>query len=276
MKIVADTSALLSPEEGSALGITVIPVGVVVNGKAYRDLEEITSEMLLDEIKKGAVPTSSQPAIGDVLDVYEDGKEEILHLSIGDGLSGAYQNAMGARNCVENKERIHIIDTKTLAGPHRYLVKKAIQLKEQGLGIERIKEEILRCVESSVSFVIPSDFNFLKRCGRLTPLAAGLGNLVKIVPVMTQTEDKRRITLFSVKRSRKKALSAIVEHFKSIGVNENYLISICHGGAREAAEETVALMKQYFSETIVEMQALSPALLTHGGPGCVVIQAIRR
>lgn len=276
MKIVADTSTLLTPEEGRELGISVIPVGVVVNEKVYRDMEEITAEQFLEFVKEGAIPTSSQPTIGDVLDIFEDTEEEILYLAIGDGLSGAYQNAVGAKNSLEKNEHIHIMDTKTLAGPERYLVRKAAQLRDSGFDMPHIKEELRRLIETSVSFVIPADFNFLKRSGRLTSIAASIGSLIKIVPVMTQTEDMKRITPFAIKRSRKKAVAAIMEHLKKIGVNDEYLISISHGGAYGHAKEVFDLMKDQFRNATIELFQLSPALITHGGPGCIVIQAIRK
>ena len=276
MRIIADSASLYSIQEGKKIGAEIISNCVIINGESYRELEDISRERFLELVKEGGVPTSSQPAIGDVLEVLEQSEEEVLYISIGDGLSGAYQNAMGARNCVENKERIHIINTKTLAAAQRYLVHKALALREEGMDIERIKEALHKCIETSVSFVIPADFEFLKRSGRLTPIAAKIGGLIKIVPVLTQTEDKTRITPFTIKRSRRKAVDSIMEHLKEIGVNENYLISISHAGAYEAAKEVFGQMQQKFSDTAMELLQLSPALMTHGGPGCVVIQAIRK
>lgn len=275
MRIVADTATLYTPEEGSALGVTIIPVCVAINGETYRDLVEMDSETFLKLIGEGGVPTSSQPAIGDLIEIFESSQEETIVLTVGDGLSGAYQNAVGAKNSMEHGEHIHVIDTKTLGGPFRYLVQKAVVLKEKGIGIEEVKKELLDCIESSVSFVIPFDFNFLKRSGRLTPLAAKIGAMIKIVPVLTQTEDKKRITPFAIKRSRKKAVDAIIEHLKSIGVNENYRISIAHAGVAEAGKEVMAQVQKQFVHTSIELFALSPALMTHGGPGCIVIQAIK-
>ena len=130
MKIVTDSASLYSPEDGIKKGFTVIPACVINNGQTYRDFEDISSEDFLHMIEKGDIPTSSQPAIGDVLEVFEDNTEEILYLSIGDGLSGTYQNAVGARNIIEENSHIHIIDTKTLAGPQRYLVQKALMLSK--------------------------------------------------------------------------------------------------------------------------------------------------
>ena len=102
MQIIADTATLYTPEEGKALGVTIIPVYVVIDGKSYKDLEEMSSEKFLELVEAGAVPTSSQPAIGDLIELFEQDEEEKLVLTVGDGLSGAYQNAMGARNTMEH------------------------------------------------------------------------------------------------------------------------------------------------------------------------------
>ena len=276
MKIVTDSASLYSPEDGIKKGFTVIPACVINNGQTYRDFEDISSEDFLHMIEKGDIPTSSQPAIGDVLEVFEDNTEEILYLSIGDGLSGTYQNAVGARNIIEENSHIHIIDTKTLAGPQRYLVQKALKLRDAGLDLARIKGELQKCIETSASFVIPADFDFLKRSGRLTPIAAKIGGLIKIVPVMTQTEDMRRITPFAIKRSWKKAVEAIISHFQALGVDDNFIITVGHAGAYEKAQEILNQIKEQFQTATLELFQLSPALITHGGPGCVTIQVIHK
>lgn len=277
MKIITDTASLLSPAEGRELGITVVPACTVLNGKVYQDYEDIGTEELLKLVDEGAVPTTSQPSVGNMMDVFDCREEEVLFLSIGDGLSGGYQNALGVKNSMEeNGEKLHIIDTRTLAAAEQYLVKKAIRLKEQGLKMERIKQELQKSIETSASFVIPVDFNFLKRSGRLTPIAAKIGSMIKIVPVLTQTEDMRRIAPLAIKRSRKKAVEAIIERLKLVGVDENYIISVCHAGVYEHAKEVLYQIKQQFSDTTMELFSLSPTLVTHGGPGCVVVQAIKK
>ena len=276
MNIITDTSTFYSPEEGRRIGLTVIPSCTVLGGEAYRDYEDITTEELLKRIEHGETPTTSQPSIGEVMEAFEGTSEEILFLSIGDGLSGTYQNAVGVKNSMEDGGRIHVIDTKTLGGPHRYLVQKAMNLRDAGVGLENIKSELKECIESSVSFVIPADFEFLKRSGRLTPITAKVGGLIKIVPVLTQTPDKKRITPFVIKRSLKKAVEAIIEHLKFLGIDESYLISVSHAGVKMLAESVLTQMKAQLDATSFDLYQLSPALVTHGGPGCVVIQAIKK
>lgn len=276
MKIIAETTTLYSPKDGKELGLTIIPSCTIIDGEVYRDFEDINSEEFLDKIAEGAVPTTSQPAIGDIIEIFEESDEELLFLPIGDGLSGAYQTAVGAKNCMDHNDHIHILDTKTLAGPQRYLVQKAMELKEKGHKIEKIKEELMRRIETSVSFVIPEDFEFLRRSGRLTAIAAKVATMIKIVPVLTQTEDRKRITLFTVKRSKRKALEALISHLKEIGVNEDYLVTVSHAGVVEEAHSVCAKLKEHFTGATMEIFKLPPSLITHGGPGCVVIQAIRK
>ena len=69
---------------------------------------------------------------------------------------------------------------------------------------EEVLKEVDRLCNSHKSFLIPQDFGFLKRGGRLTPLAATIGGLMRIVPVMTQTDDGRKLEKHSIARTMKK------------------------------------------------------------------------
>jgi len=276
MKIIADTATLFSPEEGKKLGMTIIPVCVLINDQSYKDYTEIDSAAFLQMVADGGVPTSSQPALGDIIEALEDCDEEIIFLTVGDGLSGAYQTAMAAKNGIDENAHIHIIDSKTLAGPMRYLAKKALAMKEKGCSAEEIKEALQPSIDSSLSFVIPADFDFLKRSGRLTPLAAKIGGALRLLPVLTQTKDKTRITPLTIKRTWKSAAEAIFQKLESEGVDEHYLISVCHAGTPERGEEIRMKLQERFAASETELLELSPALMTHGGPGCIVVQVIRK
>ena len=124
--------------------------------------------------------------------------------------------------------------------------------------------------------MIPEDFNFLRRSGRLTPLAAKLGGALKILPILTQTKDKTRITPLGVKRSWDGAVEAIVKQLQSLGVGADHIISVCHAGTPQKAERILQQIRERFRSSETELLELSPALITHGGPGCIVIQAIHK
>lgn len=275
MKIVTDTSTLYTPEEGNKLGITVLPLCVTVNKKTYREFVDIDSQQFLELIKDKSIPSSSQPPSGEFLEIFENKEDEILVISMADGLSGTYQSAVGMKNSLDDNEHIHIMNTKTLCGPHRYLVEKAIALKNEKKTLDEIKEELHKSIETVKSFLIPQDFDFLKRGGRLTPLTAKIGNLLKIVPILTQTEDGKRLEKYAVKRTMNGAVSEIIKHFKNAQINENYRIYISHAGVLEKAQEVKKKLENHFKDIAIELLELSPAFITQGGPECIAIQVIK-
>ena len=220
---------------------------------------------------------SSQPPLGDVLDVFEKYKDdEIINISMADGLSGTYQTACSAREMSDHKENITVVNSKTLCGPHRYLVEKAQQMKLDG----RSKQEILGwlevAIERSESFLIPQDFDFLRRGGRLTPVAAAIGSVLKLKPIMTLTEDCKRLDKFAIKRTMKAAVGAVIDHLKTRELDARHILSVSHANALDDAQKAAERLKEAFPEVEVQIYELSPAFVTQGGPQCVAIQYIER
>ena len=274
MKIITDTSALYSPKEGEAKDLGVLPLSVTVNDHTYTEFVDIDSDQFLDLLKDGSVPRSSQPSIGETIDVFENIDDEMLVLTMGDGLSGTYQSTVAAMNSVKNKI-IKVIDTKTLCGPHRYVVQKAMQLKEQKMNMEDIVNKLQDSLDHTKSFLIPQDFSFLERGGRLTPIAAKVGGMLKIVPIMTLTEDAKKLEVHGVKRTMKSAISEIINTFNDMNIDENYIIYVSHAGVREQAEKVASQLRAKFNNIKIEILELSPVFITQGGPGCIAVQMIK-
>ena len=219
IKIVADSSTLYSREETKQNDLDIRPLSVTINNKSYKELEELTTEGLVEMINEGYFPSSSQPSIGDVVEMYEKyPNEEIINISLADGLSGTYQSACMAKSMVDHEENITVINSKTLCGPHRYLVDVAVKLVEAGKTKSEVVSEIESLIETSTSFLIPKDFDYLVRGGRLSPLVGRIGGLVKLVPVMTLSEDSTRLEKFATKRTFKKAIQAICDDLIAKGV----------------------------------------------------------
>lgn len=277
MRIVTDTGALYSPEEGKSIGLDVLPLHVIVDKKSYKEYVDVSSEEFLEIVKSGKIPSSSQPSIGETMQLFESMKdEEILVINMADGLSGTYQSTLAAKESSEFPDKIHVMNSMTLCGPQRYLVEKALKLKAEGLDLEHIKKELYKSIASEKSFLIPQDFGFLKRGGRLTPLAATVGGMLKITPIMTTTKDARRLEKYGMKKTFKSAIKEIIKSFQEMGVNEDYKMYICHAGVLEQAKNVQAMLESAFENADIEIQYLSPVYIAQGGPGCIAVQTIRK
>lgn len=276
VQIVTDSSVLYTEEEAKAAGFDVVPLCVSVGDMDGRDLQ-INMEEFYGRIGKGEIPRSSQPPIGDVVEVYEKYQDaDVLNICVADGLSGTYHGALSARDMVESRDRITVFNSRTLCGPHRYMVEKAQRMKEEGKGIPEILEWLKSAAEKTESFLIPQDFGFLKRGGRLTPVAAALGSVLKLKPVMRLTEDGTRLDKFFVKRTMSAAVSGIMDHMKKKGIDGRYLLYIVHAAASKEAGAIREMIEAEFKGIQIQMMDLSPVFVAQGGPGCVAIQYIER
>lgn len=275
MKIITDSGSLFSPESGKALGVDVLPLNVIVDKKSYKEFVDIQSHEFLDLLKEGHIPSSSQPSIGETMELFEqyDG-EDVLVIHMADGLSGTYQSTMSIKEDMQHPEKIHVINSMTLCGPEKYLVEKAVKLRDEGMHIDDLMKEIHKCIASEKSFLIPQDFNFLKRGGRLTPLAATVGGMLKIVPIMGKTADGKRLEKFAIKKTIKAAVKEIIKALQEHGVDKDYRIYVSHGGVLEQAQGIVKQLQEAFENVKIELHELSPAFITQGGPGCIAIQTI--
>ena len=125
--------------------IVSAPRGRGRKSKAVADAELFLSyvEDFEGRIEKGEIPRSSQPPIGEVIDAYEQYSDyEIINIAMADGLSGTYQSAYGAKEMVENSDKITVINSKTLCGPHRYLVETAQKMADKDPIPIGLKQEI--------------------------------------------------------------------------------------------------------------------------------------
>ena len=276
VQIITDSSTLYTPNEAKALGFESVPLCVNIGDFEGRDLL-IDMEDYYDRIRKGGIPKSSQPPIGDVVDVYEKYEgHEIINISMADGLSGTYQSACSAKEMLEDGSKVTVINSKTLCGPHRYMVEKAQKMKEAGHSAKEIIDWLEDIKEKSESFLIPQDFDFLRRGGRLTPVAAALGSVLKLKPIMTLTEDCKRLDKFAVKRTMKSAVDTVISHLKTRNLDSRHILYISHADALEDAKKIMAQMKEVFTELEVKILDLSPVFVAQGGPKCVAIQYIER
>ena len=276
VKIITDSSTLYTPEEGKKLGFDVMPLCVSIADLEDRDLL-MDMDVFYGKIAEGNHPRSSQPPVGEVMDAYEAYPEdEIINIAMADGLSGTYHSACGARESVDNKENIVVFNSKTLCGPHRYMVEKAQKMAEEGKSAKEILSWLEYASEHHESFLIPQDFDFLRRGGRLTPVAAAFGSVLKLKPIMKQTDDGKKLDKFGVKRTMKAVVAEIIEHLKKADLDRRHVLYVSHARVPEDAKKVVEQLKESFPEVEYQILDLGAAFVTQGGPGCIAIQYIEK
>lgn len=272
--LITDTSCLYTPSEAEKLGFTANALIVSIAGKSYREFIDINAAEFLKLIEKGDFPTSSQPPLGVIEDSLEAHKDdEIILLTMADGLSGTFQTACSAAQALKDRIKIHVVNSATLCGPHRHLVNCIQQWIQEEKPIDTILTLLNKKIATSKSFLMPQDFDYLKRGGRCTPLTAKIGGLLKLQPVVQQTPDGQRLDKFCTARSFDIAVKKIIENFKTSDlVNPRFFIS--HAFAEKQALKIKDMLMKSFPNQAIEVIELSCAFITQGGPYCIALQSI--
>lgn len=270
MRIITDTGSMITPEKAKSLDVTLIPLQVEVNGINYRDYFDLSSDDFIPMIQT-AVPNSSQPAIGDVMAAF-DNPEEALYIAMTSGLSSTYVSAAALQ---QNPEYGHItvFNSQTLAGTQQYLVEVAARLA-QSHPLSEVKARLEQCLSECQSYLIPVDFEFLKRNGRLSPVAALMSGFLKLKPIVFHKPGMEKLEKFAVSRTWQQAVDAIIDHLVSQHVSIKHKIYVSHALNLAVAQQFIQRIQARIQSIEIELLPLTPVMITQGGPGCVAVQYI--
>lgn len=273
MRIISDTTCHLSKEEASLLNVRLVANQIMIGETTYKDYLDIDANRFIELIKVHH-PQTSQPSFGDISMAYEEEHVETLHITTGKGLSSAFDTACGVKKSMDI-DYVTVFDSQSVAGVNRYLTQLAARLKDK-YDLDTVINRLNECLKETQSYVIPVNFDFLKRSGRLTPAAAILGSFLNLKPIMAQSIDRQRIERFGVARTWHAAIKAVVEDLIKRGISAKHRIYVAHAFNLESVNMAIEQIREKIQDADIETLLLAPAMITHGGPGSLVIQYILR
>lgn len=272
---VTDSGCGKSVEQLMSDGIYSVPLQVSYDGKNFHDQEDITIDEVYALMKDGKMLSTSLPSLGKIEELFsklkEDGYERIFAVPICSGLSGTI-NAMAM--CAEQLGlAFEYVDCHVTAVVQEYMIKLAKALFEEGKSIDEIKEVLRRVVDTTNTILLPNDLQHLKRGGRLTPLAATLGGLLKIKPILKiNQETSGKIDVADKVRTMHRAMDNVIELMKKEHVDDTYLITVAHADDVEEADVYMEKIKAAFPNAKHQIIKLVSVVGVHTGRGCQAVQ----
>jgi DegV family protein with EDD domain len=218
--IVTDSSVALYPEEALKLGIEIAPLSVIIKGKEYKDLLDISPKEIIDTLRAGDDITTSQPNLGFLDAMMErlkgENYDDIIVFSIAGYLSGTYQ-AFRLAATTHDLKNIHIIDTLSAAGPIRHVAIEARKMADAGASVEEILAYADKVFKDTITYILPDNLNQLRKGGRVKGSVAALSNLLKIKLCLYISADVTTIEKFDTNRTEVKLFNSIYEDMKKRG-----------------------------------------------------------
>ncbi|MCD3244358.1 DegV family protein [Clostridium botulinum C] len=230
-----------------------------------------------DYMRKGNIPKTSQVNPQSFYNAFKeilDRNEDILYICVSSGLSGTYNSANIAKDMIldEYKDsKIEIIDVLTASLGQGLMVMKAVEMKNQGMNLEQVAENLENIRYKLNTYITVDDLNHLKRGGRISSTAALFGAVLHIKPILTLNDEGKVISILKVK-GKKSLIRKLTEIVCEKIINpEQEEICICHADSKIEAEKLKESILKKIQVKNVIINDIGPVVGTYGGPGALAV-----
>lgn len=276
--VLTDSGSGISQNEANELGIFVLPLLVMVDGKTYQDGVEIQLDELYAMLTDKKHPKTSTPlyqSIENILVKIKNlGYTDVIALPLTSGLSSTFQSISIAAQ--EANINLHLIDVYSTCMIQNHCARLAQKLVHENKEIEDILNVLNRVIGLSNTIILPNDLDYLKQGGRLTPLAASLASMFKIRPVLQLNQNVLgKIDVLNKVRTDRKALELAIDTLDETFNSHKVRIYIIHSAADERCVMAKELLiTKGYSEACISIHAIAAVIASHTGLDCLGIQFI--
>lgn len=281
--IITDSIADLPAEFMDQHQIHLFPLNILVDGTNYLDKLTIDSKNFFDIIDDAEeYPSSAQPAVKKVEDKFNylaEHYDSIIAITVSAKMSGTYDTLNLAAKNVKSENRdlkIEVIDSKTNSGAEGLFVMEAAEQLEAGKSFAETVEYLKSIRDNLYIYVSVSDFKYMVRGGRVSPLKGKMAGFLNLKPIISIDREGNGIafaTAFSKKGNYKKMKSILKEHQHENGIKR---FAIIHGDDLKRAER----YKDSFSELLgIEpdfLESISPIVAMNAGRGTTAVALIEK
>lgn len=278
-KLLTDSTADLDEIWATAHDVEILGLTIQLDGEIYETVgpNRLTSEKLLESMKNGGKPTTSQVNVGQFEESFRrhaQNGDAVLYLAFSSVLSGTYQSSMIARDLVLEEfpdATIEIVDTLAAAGGEGYLSVLAAAARDEGKTLEETKAMIIDILPRLRTYFLVDDLYHLMRGGRLSKTSAIMGSLANIKPLLWLDATGKLVPLAKI-RGRKKALNEVVSQAtKSIA---HRTAVVAYANDLEGAESLKESLLEHDMIDEVLIMPLGPVISAHVGPGTLAVFTI--
>lgn len=278
-KLLTDSTADLDENWATAHDVEILGLTIQLDGEIYETVgpNRLTSEKLLESMKNGGKPTTSQVNVGQFEESFRrhaQNGDEVLYLAFSSVLSGTYQSSMIARDLVLEEfpdATIDIVDTLAAAGGEGYLSVLAAAARDEGKTLEETKAMVIDILPRLRTYFLVDDLYHLMRGGRLSKTSAIMGSLANIKPLLWLDKTGKLVPLAKI-RGRKKALKEVVSQAtKSIA---HRTAVVAYANDLEGAEALKESLLEHEEIDDVLIMPLGPVISAHVGPGTLAVFTI--
>jgi len=274
VKIVTDSLSDITDDLAQELGITVVPLTVFFGHESFLDRVTITADEFYHRLAHGTVwPTTTQPPPGDFVNVYNKlAKEtdEILVVTLSSKLSGTYQSALQAKDMIEGKCRIEVIDSLKVAMSLGLIVISAAKAAQTGANLDEVANLVRKAMPRSHLMAYFDTLKYLAKGGRIGKAQGLLGAMLSIKPILTVKDGE----MSPVTKLRSRAAGMDYLYNSVAGFPKIEELAVEHATTPDDADKLVERLSSVFPKERIYRSTISPVVGTHAGPDALAVSVL--
>ena len=279
--IVTDSNSGITQKEAEALGIHVLAMPFMIDGKLYYEERDLSQDAFYEKMIAGAEITTSQPSPEEVMELWDKlllTHDQIVYIPMSSGLSGSCQTA---RLLAEDYDgRVAVVDNQRISVTQKRSAMDAYELAQRGeMDAEQIRQYLENDKFNSSIYIMLDTLTYLKKGGRITPAAAMLGNILRLKPVLQIQGEK--LDAFAKARSEKLGRGIMLDAIRRdiderFGGAGNVRVFVAHTDNYEAAHDFSAAVSEALGCEVAHCDPLSLSVSCHIGPGALAVACSKK
>ena len=275
IKVVTDSTSDLPADVAESLGIEVVPLNVHFGSDVYKDRVNLMPDAFYDKLINGDVlPTTSQPSVGEFIDVYErlgSDADGIVSVHVSEKLSGTMNSARLASQQANADCPIEVVDTFQVSMGVGICAMEAAEVANSGGDMNQVILAARNAVTRSQCFFMLETLEFLQKGGRIGKAQALIGNLLKIRPMLILQEGE--VHPLGRERTRRKGIAKLVDTVAELAPISGLAVMYSTG------PDEAQTLAQNVSKFMIEgrepmMLQIGPVIGTYAGPDTLGIALI--
>lgn len=272
--VVTDSTASLPPAVLDVVDVVVVPLQVVVDGTAHREGVDLSPARLVEVLRAGAHVTTSQPGPEAFARAYARvaarGVREIVSVHLSGELSGTVVSAHTAAQTAAVP--VHVVDSRSVGMGLGLAVLAAARAAAEGTDGTAVARAAERCAASTTVLFAVDTLEHLRRGGRLGPVAAALGTVLGMRPVLGVSAG--RLEVVEKVRTSARARGRLVELVaQDVGRRGDVDLAVHHLGDPDAAAALADEVRAACGDGVrhVHVAEISAVVGAHAGPGMLAV-----
>ena len=281
LKIYTDSDTDFYPALCAEYGYKLISMPYSIDAKTtypYVDFETFNAHAFYDTLRGGVLPTTSAISKEQYIGYFEEdfkAGNEILYVHFSRAMTNTFDamdQAVAELRAKYPERRFEEIDTKGITTISYAVVRAVGDLFKAGKTLDEVLEWAKTEVDHYAMYFYADDLKFFRRSGRVSGLAATMGTLIGIRPIIYMSPEGKMVSC-GTEKGRAKAMDRLINQVAELGDDiKSYRFYVGHTDAPALAEDLGRALKERFGEDLnIEYVVCNPTAGSHAGPNGVAV-----